>query len=317
MTTATAENDLYGSDTEMVGIFTASARELLEQIDGELLQLEQSPENADREMLDRLFRWMHTIKGESGFVSLVNIGKLTHRMEDILDRMRNDEMESTTAVVSSLIAGVGRLEKLVESVETSDEADITADLAALDAVLTGNHETEVQTPPVADNPPAQPAPVKNNPQPTSPPTADGQKKDSSKRDASPEVVQVLIVDDDQMIAAMAARKLKKSGIGADIALSSQDAVAAMQQNLYRVVVCDLHLPDMSGDELIPKLKSISPLTQVIMMTGDANLMTVLRCLEAGALDFIQKSQNYTDLIEQVSRALDRAARWKPLMTSRL
>ena len=105
MTAATVDNELYGADPEMIGMFTENARELVDQIDSDLLQLEQSKGSVELSMLDRLFRSMHTIKGESGFISLENIGRLTHAMEDILDRLRNDELCPTADVTDGLIAG--------------------------------------------------------------------------------------------------------------------------------------------------------------------------------------------------------------------
>lgn len=306
MTAATIDNELYGADPEMVAMFTDNARELVDLIDADLMHIEQSPDSVEHDMLDRLFRNMHTIKGESGFVSLENIGRLTHALEDILDRLRNDELTPTPDVTDGLITGVGRLRGLIETVENSDQEDIADDVDRLKSLLDAC-ETEPEEP----VPTASAAPVQEKPARATTPG------NESKPRPQTETAPVLIIDDERMVAKLACRALQKAGIDSDSVLTAQEAIIAMQRNLYRVVVCDLHLPDMNGDEVIPRLKAISPLTQVIMLTGDASLGTVLRCLEAGALDFIQKSQDYSELAMQVSEALERAARWKPLMTSRL
>ena len=69
-------------------------------------------------------------------------------------------------------------------------------------------------------------------------------------------------------------------------------------------------------DFAPKLKAISPLVQVIMLTGDANLVTVLESLENGAIDFVPKARDYASLLPPVIDALSRVDRWMPLMKSR-
>lgn len=120
---------------------------------------------------------------------------------------------------------------------------------------------------------------------------------------------VLVVDDDPSIVRLVSARLKKAGLTCDTALSAEEALKLMQQHLYFVVVADLHLPGLSGDKLISALKQISPLTQVVVLTGDASLQQVIACVDRGAVDFFAKSGDYGELVECVESALRRRDRW--------
>ena len=63
-----------------------SEKETLEKLDLDLVQLESSSEDAD--LLNEIFRSFHTVKGTSGFLGLVKMQALTHRLEDILNKLR-------------------------------------------------------------------------------------------------------------------------------------------------------------------------------------------------------------------------------------
>ena len=119
----------------------------------------------------------------------------------------------------------------------------------------------------------------------------------------------LLVDDDKAIVELATSKLEKAGIAVDAAYSAEEALTMMRTNLYQVAVADIHLPGMKGTEMISSLKGMSPLVQIIMVTGDARSSLVMESIARGAVDFVVKSDGLDPLVSAVCDAFDRAERW--------
>lgn len=74
-------------DDEIVQDFLVEAGEILEQLDSQLVDLEAAP--GDRDLLNAVFRGFHTIKGGAGFLGLEHLVAVSHRCEDVFDRLRN------------------------------------------------------------------------------------------------------------------------------------------------------------------------------------------------------------------------------------
>lgn len=304
--------DEFASDPEMVAMFVSNATRLLEKIETDLNALE-TVAPADRiAIVNRIFRAVHTIKGESGFVALDTIGKLTHTMENLLDQLRESKTPSVSRVAAALLSSVGVLRSLVENVDESNHTDISETLTNLDQI---GQDPTTATLTVAVPKHATPRPATEalasavaTPLVVAP---------SNSKSSQPHTrTRVLVVDDEPIVRSLVSRQFSKLGIAIDQADSAETAQRMMRKSLYHVVICDLNLPGISGVELLPKLKAISPLVQVIMLTGDANLMTVLESLENGAIDFIPKTRDYSLLVQPVCDALARVDRWTPLMRSR-
>lgn len=306
--------DEFASDPEMVAMFVNNANELLEQIETDLVAIEKTAAEERVSVVNRIFRSAHTIKGESGFVGLNTIGKLAHSMENILDQVRESKIEPTNQVVSTLLSSLDVLRSLLENVETSNDTDISDSLEVLHALADASDghaaPAEAQPAPVVADPVVVATPVVAVAVPQAPVVAAPSEKPATTR------TRVLVVDDEPIVRSLVCRQFNKSNINIDQAESAEAAIQLMRKSLYHVVICDLNLPGMSGVELLPKLKAISPLVQVIMLTGDANLVTVLESLENGAIDFIPKTKDYSLLVGPVVDALNRVDRWMPLMKSR-
>lgn len=124
-----------------------------------------------------------------------------------------------------------------------------------------------------------------------------------------DTTRVLVVDDDESMVKLLQAKLQAAGIDPNVAYSADEAIQKMTRDLYWVVVADIHMPGMSGVELVSALKNLSPLVQVIMLTSDTSLGRVIECVDRGAVDFISKAEDLTLLVETVTAALKRGARW--------
>ena len=102
---------------EILEDFLIEAFELVEQIDQDLVELEHNPE--DLELLNRIFRVAHTVKGSSSFLNFDVLTKLTHHMEDVLNKARRDELKITPDVMDVILESIDMMKALLEGIKQS------------------------------------------------------------------------------------------------------------------------------------------------------------------------------------------------------
>lgn len=132
-------------DLSLLGDFIEEAVEHLDEMESNLLQLKPGADNKD--FCNEIFRPIHSIKGAAQFVGLDRIALLTHRMEDLLDKLRQGLMEVTPATIDILMAGRDRVQQLVTELQESEqEHSVVDDLVdQLNAHIAGE-EAPDQTP---------------------------------------------------------------------------------------------------------------------------------------------------------------------------
>ncbi|ENN5840706.1 Hpt domain-containing protein, partial [Campylobacter lari] len=99
---------------EILEDFLVEAFELVEQIDHDLVELEANPE--DLELLNRIFRVAHTVKGSSSFLNFDVLTKLTHHMEDVLNKARHNELKITPEVMDVVLESIDMMKTLLNSI---------------------------------------------------------------------------------------------------------------------------------------------------------------------------------------------------------
>lgn len=99
---------------DFVGDFLAEADELISALDNDLVTLEKEPDRPG--LMDNIFRAAHTIKGNSSFLGLDQVSGLTHKMEDVLNRLRKNEINVTAHIMDVLLESVDGLKILLEDV---------------------------------------------------------------------------------------------------------------------------------------------------------------------------------------------------------
>jgi two-component system response regulator AtoC len=122
-------------------------------------------------------------------------------------------------------------------------------------------------------------------------------------------LEILLIEDDSDFRDQVGKLL---GVYNDISQASSlaDAKRLLQAKTKRfdVVLLDKNLPDGDGLSIIPDIKALSQQTVVIVLTGDSNFNLVQKCLEAGASDYLYKSENIVpDLLVRIPMAMGRAA----------
>jgi two-component system chemotaxis sensor kinase CheA len=98
---ADPSNDLQ-NDLSLVQDFLVESEEFLQRMDEDMVALEASP--LDAELLNRIFRALHTIKGTSGFLGFEPVVRLSHRAEDVLNSLRKGESQLTRPMIDALLA---------------------------------------------------------------------------------------------------------------------------------------------------------------------------------------------------------------------
>src|SRR5215469_9792303 len=99
----------FSQDDELIQDYLAESREHLATIENDLLAMEQAGAAIDDQLVNRVFRAAHSIKGGAGFFDLTKIRELAHRTENVLDLVRSGQMIPTPEVVSILLLGFDKL----------------------------------------------------------------------------------------------------------------------------------------------------------------------------------------------------------------
>ncbi len=115
---------------------------------------------------------------------------------------------------------------------------------------------------------------------------------------------ILIIDDDVTFCLMLKTLLEKNDYSVTTVFSPMEAKQMIRDMSYDVVLTDLRMPDISGMELIRLVKSQSPNTQIVMMTGYADIATAIESIKRGAFNYIPKPLSPDELLNVVKEALD-------------
>ena len=152
---------------EIMEDFLIEAFELIEQIDHDLVELEANPE--DLELLNRIFRVAHTVKGSSSFLNFDVLTELTHHMEDVLNKARKGELKITPDIMDVVLESVDMMKGLLESIrDNGSDAAAGIDIKNICASLTQISEGEAPSA-AAEAPAAAPAPESvKEPEPATP-----------------------------------------------------------------------------------------------------------------------------------------------------
>ncbi len=132
-------------DKEMLDEFVSESREHLETIEDDFLNLETQKHNPDPELVNKVFRAIHTVKGCAGFLGMTNINKLSHVMETLLSMVRDGEILPESKFLDPLLEGVDMLNAMLDNAEHSNEMDMEEIYGKLTNLLS------TETPPMVKN----------------------------------------------------------------------------------------------------------------------------------------------------------------------
>lgn len=133
---------------ETMQIFIDESLEHLADIQNDLLAIEADGADIDENLVNKVYRAAHSIKGGAGFMGLTNIKNLTHEMENILGKIRSREMVPNAEITNILLLASDALVDLINNITQSNDIDISTHIESLLSITTGvlsKKEEEVET----------------------------------------------------------------------------------------------------------------------------------------------------------------------------
>jgi two-component system chemotaxis sensor kinase CheA len=122
---------------EIVESFIVETKELLDKLDNDLVELEKRQN--DVELLNAIFRYVHTIKGTSSFIGFEQMSELTHKFEDVLNKLRKFELKLNPEIMDVILEAQDLMKVLLSKIETNDLSpiDISGVVSKLERISRG------------------------------------------------------------------------------------------------------------------------------------------------------------------------------------
>lgn len=269
---------MSGIDHEVLDEFLLEAGELLGNAEEDILEIEQT---TDKEVVNRIFRAFHTVKGNASMIGLEDPAVLAHHAEDTLVRVRNGTLKPTKPLIDILLKVKDALLHLLEDSlnDVTSAVDIPGLTAELDRIGGATEPGKAPGPAVSGAP--KPAAV--------PPV--------------PPALRILVAEDDFTSRKLIQLILRQFG-EVDAAVNGMEAVDAFKASLaegaagpYHLVCMDIMMPELDGMDAAKKIralemeKGVAPgeETVIIMTTALGDPKTVIKSLyQCGATGFLVK-----------------------------
>jgi len=116
-------------------------------------------------------------------------------------------------------------------------------------------------------------------------------------------IRVLLVDDEEELVSTLCERLEFRGIYAKYAVDGHTALQMLRETNFDVVVIDLKLPGMSGDDLVKTVKLSYPGVSVLMMTGHGSIEQGEYRKPEGVFDFLLKPVDISHLVSKIKEAI--------------
>jgi two-component system chemotaxis sensor kinase CheA len=122
---------------EIVESFIVETKELLDKLDNDLVELEKRQN--DVELLNAIFRYVHTIKGTSSFIGFEQMSELTHKFEDVLNKLRKFELKLNPEIMDVILEAQDLMKVLLSKLEANDLSpiDISGVVSKLERISRG------------------------------------------------------------------------------------------------------------------------------------------------------------------------------------
>ena len=120
-----------------------------------------------------------------------------------------------------------------------------------------------------------------------------------------EKMKLLLVDDETRYLETTQKLIERKGYKVWTAPSGEKALQTMAAHNIHVVILDVKMPGMDGNETLKQIKELYPLTEVIMLTGHATVDSAIDGLKSGAWDYLMKPADIEDIIEKAELAFQK------------
>jgi len=113
---------------------------------------------------------------------------------------------------------------------------------------------------------------------------------------------VLVVDNEVEFASTLAKRLRLQKIEAESIFSGEDALSAIARFQPDVIILDFDMPDISGLEVLSRVKDFDSAIEVILLAGQGSFDAGITSMEQGAFDYLIKPVDLTSLMEKINEA---------------
>lgn len=127
-------------DDDILQEFVIESSEHLADVEGQLLEIEECGANINLDLVNTVFRAVHSVKGAAGFLGLTTINELAHNLENVLNQVRNQELVPSGPVVDILLRSADLLRNLVLNVDESNSVDVSTQVEELKKILSGDFD---------------------------------------------------------------------------------------------------------------------------------------------------------------------------------
>ena len=127
----------------------------------------------------------------------------------------------------------------------------------------------------------------------------------SSSDTTEPLAKLLVVDDEDSIRNALTRYLSGRGYSVGEAANGEEALAALRADSYDLMLLDVHMPGMSGIDLVPEALHEVPELAILMLSAVTDASTAAACMQRGAFDYLTKPIELTDLSNAIERSLKR------------
>ncbi|MDP4115670.1 MAG: sigma-54 dependent transcriptional regulator [Bacteroidota bacterium] len=115
---------------------------------------------------------------------------------------------------------------------------------------------------------------------------------------------ILVCDDDETLCYLLKEQLLEEGFSADIVYDGRFAIDALKHKNYDVLLLDLNMTEIQGEEVLKFAHEYSPSLRVVILTAASDLRKAVECIKLGAYDFLSKPYNFEELIITINRAIE-------------
>lgn len=128
---------------------------------------------------------------------------------------------------------------------------------------------------------------------------------AEKRGKEMNIPSIMVIDDDPNLRKTLADILRHKGYATVSASNGMEGLASMQQNPVNLALIDIGLPDISGVEVLKRIKADFPTTEVIILTGNATLDSAIEAANWGAFSYLVKPYDIEQLTLNIRRAIEK------------
>jgi len=116
---------------------------------------------------------------------------------------------------------------------------------------------------------------------------------------------ILLVDDETVFANNMSKLLTRRGYQVKAVNSGDEALRALMDNSFDVMVLDLKMPGMDGIATMHEMKKLGLFTEVLILTGHGSIDTALEAIQMGAYDYVTKPCEIAELVSKIEAAFER------------